>query len=138
MALRGYQKGELAGVLLVLLSTGLQLFYVEPLKREIEWRLAAFNIQQSGQVVTDAVFGNRIALLNAANASAEQIKDAESARDLALKKYRTADANISDYLIEKQTVEGYLQIIVIALFAAGTLLTAYGRAKEMRNNRVPD
>ncbi|MEQ1653155.1 MAG: hypothetical protein ABL897_11755 [Hyphomicrobium sp.] len=138
MALRGYQKGELAGVLLVLLSTGMQLFYVEPLKREIEWRLAAFNTQQSGQVVTDAVFGNRIALLQAVNASAERIKDAERARDTVLKKYQTADANIADYLIEKQTVEGYLQIIVIALFAAGTLLTAFGRAQEMRNSRAPD
>ena len=39
MRLRGYQLGELIGIVLLLASTAMQLFYLEPLKREIEWRL---------------------------------------------------------------------------------------------------
>ena len=47
MKLRTYQAGELVGIVLLLASTATQLFYLEPLKREIEWRLVAFNTQQS-------------------------------------------------------------------------------------------
>jgi hypothetical protein len=50
MRLRAYQWGELIGIFFLLASTATQIFYVEPLKREIEWRLAAFNLQQNGQL----------------------------------------------------------------------------------------
>jgi hypothetical protein len=50
MRLRIYQFGELVGILFLLGSTAMQLFYLEPLKREIEWRLVAFNTQQSAQI----------------------------------------------------------------------------------------
>ena len=46
--------------------------------------------------------------------------------------YKTSDANISDYMVEKERVEGYLEVIVIALFALGTLLAGLGRAVEMQ------
>ncbi|MFN0219048.1 MAG: hypothetical protein ACKVP4_09570 [Hyphomicrobium sp.] len=131
MALRGYQRGELLGVFLILGSVATQMFYLDPLKREIEWRLVAFNIQQSGQVQTKTAFANQLALLRAVNAPAEQIASAEAERDQTLKKYQTADANISDYLIEKERVEDYLQWVVIALFALGSLLTGLGRVMEM-------
>jgi hypothetical protein len=131
MALRAYQRGELLGVFLILGSVATQMFYLDPLKREIEWRLVAFNIQQSGQVQTKTAFANQLALLRAVNAPAEQIASAEAERDQTLKKYQTADANISDYLIEKERVEDYLQWVVIALFALGSLLTGLGRVMEM-------
>ena len=50
MRLKVYQWGELIGILLLLGSTAAQMFYLEPLKREIEWRLVAFNTQQSVQI----------------------------------------------------------------------------------------
>jgi len=114
----------------------MQMFYLEPLKREIEWRLAAFGIQQSAQVQTKTVFDTRIAMLQAFNASADQIEEAEAERAKTIGRFQSADANISDFLIEKERVkervEDYLQLVVIVLFAIGTLLAGLGRALEMR------
>ena len=130
--MRGYQIGELLGIALILASTAAQLFFLEPLKREIEWRLTAFNIQQTGRLQTKTAYDSRIAILQALKVPQEQITSTELERDVALDQYKTADANVSDYLIEKQNVEEYIQWIVVGLFTLGTLLTAFGRAKEMR------
>jgi hypothetical protein len=35
-------------------------------------------------------------------------------------------------MIEKENVEGYIELIVIGLFALGTLLAGLGRAIEMQ------
>jgi hypothetical protein len=131
MRLRFYQFGELLGVIFLLISTATQVFYVEPLKREIESRLAAFNMQQNGQVQIRAIYGNRIATLRALKAPDDEIKAAETERDAAVEKYKTADANISDFLFDKEWVENMLQILVVALFAVGSLLAGFGRAMEM-------
>jgi hypothetical protein len=134
MGFKAYQLGELLGVVLLLGSVATQMFYLDPLKREIEWRLAAFSIQQSAQVQLKAIHDNRIVLLQATNASAEKIKEAEAERDKNLDRYRVADANISDYMIAKESVEDNLQMVVLALFALGTLLAGFGRAMEMRRH----
>lgn len=131
MRLRAYQLGELLGVIFLLVSTATQIFYVDPLKREIEWRLAAFNMQQNGRVQIDAIYGNRISTLRALKVPDGEVKAAEAEREVALAKYRTADANVSDYLIDKQQVEDLLQVLVLALFAIGSLLAGFGRAMEM-------
>ena len=137
MKLKAYQWGELIGVLFLLASTAAQIFYVEPLKREIEWRLAAFYMQQNGQIETKAIFDTHIATLEALKADPDAIAAAKSARDAALAKYKTADANIADYLFEKERVESWLQMIVVALFAIGSLLAGFGRAMEMRAGGKP-
>jgi hypothetical protein len=131
MRLRLHQWGELIGIFFLLASTATQIFYVDPLKREIEWRLAAFNMQQNGQLQTRAIYGNRIATLRALKAPEAEIKVAEAERDTAIERYKTADANVSDYLLEKERVEDTLQIMVVVLFAIGTLLAGFGRAMEM-------
>jgi hypothetical protein len=133
MALKAHQRGELLGVFLLLASTAAQMFYLEPLKREIEWRLVTFQIQQTGQVQIRSLYDTQIAMLQSVNAAPDRIKAIEADRDKTVAKFTTADANISDYLIEKQRVEEYIQYAVIALFALGILLTALGRANEMRN-----
>lgn len=132
MALKSYQVGELFGVGMVLVSTAMQLFYLEPLKREIEWRISAFNMQQNAQMQTAAMFGNTIAVLETMNAPASRIADTKAERDRILERYKTADANVSDIVIEKEQNENYLQLIVVALFSLGTLLIGLGRAMEMR------
>lgn len=133
MGFKGYQLGELFGIVLLLGSTATQMFYLDPLKREIEWRLAAFSMQQSAQVEIKAVHDNRIILLQALNAPADKIKQAEAAREESLNRFKNADANISDFMIAKETVEDNLQLVVLALFALGTLLAGVGRAMEMRH-----
>lgn len=132
MRLKGYQIGELFGIMLLLASTATQLFYLEPLKREIEWRLVAFNTQQSAQIQLQSTFDNQIALLKALNAPSEQIEQTKAQRDKTLADYKNSDANISDFMIEKENVEGYIELIVIGLFALGTLLAGLGRAIEMQ------
>lgn len=132
MRLKSYQIGELLGILLLLASTATQLFYLEPLKREIEWRLVAFNTQQSAQIQLSATFDNQIALLKTLNAPTEQIKNTEAQREKILGQYKNSDANISDFMIAKEQVEGYIELIVIGLFALGTLLAGLGRAIEMQ------
>jgi hypothetical protein len=131
MRLRLYQFGELAGILLLLGSTAMQLFYLEPLKREIEWRLVAFNTQQSAQIQLRTTFDNQLALLKLMNAPAEQVQATAAKREEMLAAYQTSDANISDFMIEKERVEGYLEILVIALFALGSLLAGLGRTLDM-------
>lgn len=131
MRLKGYQWGELVGVIFLLAATATQMFYVEPLKREIEWRIAAFNMQQNGQLQMKAIYANRIATLKAVNAPAAQITEAEAERDAMISRYKTADANVADYLLEKEGIENHLQLVVIGLFAAGSLLAGFGRAMEM-------
>ena len=131
MRLRVYQYGELFGIVLLLASTATQLFYLEPLKREIEWRLVAFNTQQSAQIQLRAVYDNQVALLKLMNAPAEQIAATEAKRDDTLAQYKNSDANIADFMIAKEGVENYLEVIVIALFALGSLLAGLGRALEM-------
>jgi hypothetical protein len=135
MGLRSANVAEIVGILLVLASTAMQLFYLEPLKREIEWRLAAFSIQQTGQVQTNATFDSRIAILKAVSAPESTVKDAEAERDRVLASFKTADANIADYLFEKEKVEGILEWILIALFTSGSILAAIGRVQEMRSQR---
>jgi hypothetical protein len=134
MKLKGYQWGELIGMFLLLASTAAQIFYVDPLKREIEWRLAAFSMQQNAQVQTKATYDSRIAVLKSLNAPPESITASITERDATLAKYKTADANVADYLLAKEPVENYLQIGVLALFALGTLLAGIARAIEMRRH----
>lgn len=135
MKLKVHQVGELFGLLLVFLSTAAQIFYLEPLKREIEWRLATFSIQQTGQLQTKAVYDSRVAVLRAVNAPADAVKTAETERDTMLARYQTADANISDYLTDNEAVEDRIQVIVMVMFALGSVLIGLGRAMEMRASR---
>lgn len=136
--MRGYQLGELFGIAMILASTAVQLFYLEPLKREIDWRLVAFSIQQTGQIQTKAAFDNRIAVLQAIKAAPELITAAEAERGTAIQQFKNADAEVADYLFEKGNVEDFIQWLVVGLFALGTILTGYGRAMEMRRNARDD
>ncbi len=131
MNLRTYQWSELLGIFFLLASTAMQIFYVDPLRREIEWRMATFSMQQNAQFQTRAIYDSRLALLRSVKSTAEEIEAAESEQDAMLARYKTADANISDFLIEKEQIESYLQIVVVALFAIGSLLAGFGRAMEM-------
>ncbi len=79
--MRVYQFGELIGIVFLLGSTAMQLFYLEPLKREIEWRLVAFNTQQSAQIGLKTAYENQLALLKLLNAPAEQVAATEKSRD---------------------------------------------------------
>jgi hypothetical protein len=135
MRLKYYQLGELIGIVFLLASTAMQLFYLEPLKREIEWRLVAFSTQQSAQIQLRTTFDNQLALLKLMNAPAEQVTATEAKRDATLSAYKNSDANISDFMIAKEGVENYLEIVVIVLFALGSLLAGLGRALEMQAAR---
>ncbi|WP_409562569.1 hypothetical protein [Hyphomicrobium sp. MC8b] len=135
MGFKTYQLGELFGIILLLGSTAMQMFYLDPLKREIEWRLAAFSTQQSAQIQIKAIYDNRIEMLQALNAPAEKITGARTARDETLNRFKSSDADISDFMIAKEGVEDNLQYVVLALFAVGTLLAGFGRAMEMRSHR---
>ena len=131
MRLKVYQWGELIGIVLLLGSTAAQMFYLEPLKREIEWRLVAFNTQQSAQIQLRALFDNQVVLLKRMGAPAEEVAATEARRETLLGQYKTSDANISDFMIEKERVESSIEVIVIALFALGSLLAGLGRTLEM-------
>ena len=131
MRLRFYQYGELIGIVLLLASTAMQLFYLEPLKREIEWRLVAFSTQQNAQVLSRTMYQNHLSLLKLMNAPQHQIAVTEAAPDKSIEKFETADANIANYMLAKEQVESYLQVIVIILFALGSLLAGVGRALEL-------
>jgi hypothetical protein len=135
MRLRGYQWSEMIGILFLLASTATQIFYVDPLRREIEWRMATFSMQQTGQLQMRAIYDARISMLRALKSPAEDIQQAETERNGASAKFNTADANISDYPHAKQPIEDYLQYVVIVLFAIGSLLTGFGRAMEMLAGR---
>jgi hypothetical protein len=135
MGFRFYQLGELLGISMLLGSTAMQMFYLDPLKREIEWRLAAFSTQQSAQIEMAAIHDNRIVMLETLNAPADKIMQAKADREKSLDRFKTADANISDYMFDKESVENNLQYLVLALFALGTLLAGFGRAMEMRAHR---
>ena len=132
MRLKFYQYGELIGIVLLLASTATQIFYLEPLKRGIEWRLAAYSTQQSAQVQVRTQFDNQLSLLKLLNAPADQVTATEAKRKETLDKFSTADANIANYMLAKEQVESYLEVIVIILFALGSLLAGIGRALELR------
>jgi len=132
MRLKLYQYDELIGIVLLLVSTATQIFYLEPLKRGIEWRLAAYATQQSAQVQVRTMFDNQLSLLKLMNAPADQLTATEEKRKETLDKFSTADANIANYMIAKEQVENYLEVIVIILFALGSLLAGIGRALELR------
>ena len=135
MRLKGYQIGELVGIALLLASTATQLFYVEPLKREIEWRLVAFNNQQQSQIQLKALYDNQVVLLEQLNAPAGRIAEARKSRDDILAAYKNSDADVAELVIGHQEIEGYLQIVVIALFAMGSLLAGIGRVIEFQTAR---
>lgn len=131
MRLKIHQFGELIGILLLLVSTAMQLFYLEPMKRQIEWRLAAFTAQQNAQVQLRESFTNQITLLQQMNAAPDVIAATELRRDEIFAKYRNSDADISDYMQENEQVESYLEIVVIVLFGIGSLLAGLGRTFDM-------
>ena len=64
-------------------------------------------------------------------APAEEIAATEARRETLLGQYKTSDANISDFIVEKERVESSIEVIVIALFALGSLLAGLGRTLEM-------
>jgi hypothetical protein len=132
MRLRIHQIGELIGIFLLLASTAMQLFYLEPLKREIEMRLIAFNMQQSAQIQLRTAYENQLALLKVMNAPAEQISAAEAQRAKMLSQYKNSDADIADVVMSKEDVENYLGIVVIVLFALGSILAGLGRLIEFQ------
>lgn len=131
MPLRTYQWAELVGICFLLASTAAQMFYVDPLRREIEWRMATFSIQQTGQIQVDAIYKAQKATLTALKVPEQEIARVSSDQDAAIARFKTADANIADYLHAKQPVEDGLQVLVICLFAIGTVLAGIGRAMEM-------
>lgn len=135
MRLKLYQFGELVGILFLLASTATQMFYLEPLDRDIQWRLTAYTVQQSAQIQLRTAYDNQIALLKQLNAPAADIGTAETKREAALAQFRNSDADISDFMIAKEDVEDYLQIIVIALFAMGSILAGLGRTLDMLSSR---
>jgi hypothetical protein len=65
------------------------------------------------------------------DAPAEELAATGASRAKVLGQYKTSDANISDFMIEKERVESHMEIIVIALFALGSLLAGLGRTLEM-------
>lgn len=132
MRLRIHQVGELVGIFLLLASTAMQLFYLEPLKREIEMRLIAFNMQQSAQIQLRTAYENQLTLLKVMNAPAEQISGTQAQRDKVVAHYKTSDGDIADVVMEKEKVEGYMEIIVIVLFALGSMLAGLGRLIEFQ------
>jgi hypothetical protein len=136
MRLKLYQYGELIGIVLLLVSTAMQMFYLQPLDRDIQWRLAAYSMQQSAQIQLRTAYDNQLALLKQLNAPADLVTATETKRDAQLTRYRNSDADISDYMIAKEPVEDYLQMIVLVLFALGSLLAGIGRALEM--HAAPD
>lgn len=131
MRLKIHQLGELFGILLLLASTAMQLFYLEPMKRQIEWRLAAFTAQQNAQIQLREAFENQLTLLRQMQAPQDVISGTEARRDDIFAKYKNSDADISDYMLEKEQVESYLEIIVIVLFGIGSLLAGLGRTFDM-------
>ena len=137
MTLKRYQLSEVIGILFVLAATATQIFYLEPLKRGIEWRMAAYHQQQNGQVLARSVYDNGIAILKAVNAGDAQIEAAAAAKKDLVQRYRTADANVAEVILDKEGVEGILQGIVLALFCLGSLLTTVGRIAEMRFQNGP-
>jgi hypothetical protein len=135
MRLKLYQFSELAGILFLLASTATQMFYLEPLDRDIQWRLTAYTVQQSAQIQLKTAYDNQIALLELLNTPAGDVSAVAAKRDAALAQFRNSDADISDFMIAKEDVEDYLQIIVIVLFAVGSLLAGIGRTLDMLSNR---
>lgn len=135
MRLRLHQFGELIGILFLLASTATQMFYLEPLDRDVQWRLTAYTVQQSAQIQLRTAYDNQIALLKQLNAPGDQVTATETKREAALAQFRNSDADISDFMIAKEGVEDYLQIIVIVLFAVGSLLAGVGRTLDLLSNR---
>ena len=133
MRVQFFRFTEFIGIGLLLVSTAMQIFYLEPLKREIEWRLVAFSVQQSAQIQLKAIYDNQLSLLRAMNAPDDRIRNTEAARDQDLRQYKNSDADIADVVLEKEAVEGYLEILVLGIFTLGTVLTGLGRFAEMQH-----
>ncbi len=132
--LRSYQWFEVLGLLLVFMSTAAQIFYLEPLKREIDWRLVTFYQQQNSQVLANAVFDNRVSILEAVKAPAAEIQKATDAKTKLMDRYSMSDASVANVVLSKQDAEGYLQLLIAGLFGLGTLLTVVGRLMEIRRH----
>ena len=132
MKQRFYQLSEMIGLAFLLGATAMQIFYLEPLNREISWRLVAFNNQQQTQIQLKAAYDNQVALLKALNAPAEQVTATEAARKDVIGRLKGSDAEIADYMMAKEDVEGYLEVMVIVLFALGSLLAGAGRALQFQ------
>lgn len=135
MRLKLHQFGELIGILFLLSSTATQMFYLEPLDRDIQRRLTAYTVQQSAQIQLRTAYDNQIALLKQLNAPGDQVTATETKREAALAQFRNSDADISDFMVAKEDVEDYLQILVIVLFAVGSLLAGIGRTLDLLSNR---
>ena len=73
--------------------------------------------------------------MRALKASASDVEAAEAGRRKLIEKYETADANVANYVLDKEWIENVLQIIVVSLFGLGSLLTGIGRALEMAASR---
>lgn len=135
MSRRCARLSEILGIGCLLASVAIQMFYLDPLQRNMDWRRAMFAIQQVGHVQAQTAYDNQLVLLNAMNAPAERIEAAGKAKATTIDKYQTADANVADYILAKEPVEQALQWIVLGLFAIGTLLTGLGKLSEARRLR---
>jgi hypothetical protein len=132
MSFRAHQLAELLGIVLMIGATVVQLFYLEPVKRAIEWRQVVFTQQENAHVLAETVFDNRIAILKAMKVAPADIETAEAERKKLMDRYETAHANVANIVLDKEPVEAILQWIVIAMFIIGTLLTTFGPIAELR------
>lgn len=132
MSFRAHQLAELLGIVLLIGATAVQLFYLEPVKRAIEWRQVVFTQQENAHVLAETVFDNRIAILKAMKVAPPDIETAEAERKKLIDRYDTALTNVANIVLDKEPVEAILQWIVIAMFIIGTLLTTFGPIAELR------
>ena len=106
------------------------------MKREIDWRLVTFYQQQNSQVLANAVFDNRVSILEAVKAPAAEIQKATDAKTKLMDRYSMSDASVANVVLSKQDAEGYLQLLIAGLFGLGTLLTVVGRLMEIRRHNL--
>lgn len=133
MTLKRHQWAELIGIVLIVLSTAVQVFFVEPAKRRIELSVIGSYLSEVEHNLSHELARNFKSV-----ALRDGLDEAQAEKLVAGLRYNSKEANRvmrfrSDLGRSTFFYEELFTLLALAVFVIGTLLTAFGRYYEMRS-----
>lgn len=134
MQLKRYQWAELIGIVLIVLSTAVQVFFIEPAKRKLELSVIGSFVSQAERNLSKELERNFKSLALRDGMSGAKVDELTAGL-----RYNSKEANRvmrfrSDFARTTSFYEGVYSLLALAVFTIGTLLTAVGRYFAMRDS----
>ncbi|MEO0618584.1 MAG: hypothetical protein AAFZ01_04825 [Pseudomonadota bacterium] len=136
MALKHYQYAELIGIVLIVVSTAVQVFFVEPAKRKLELVVVGSYVSSIESNLSKELARNFRALAVRDGMSSDAADGLVRGLTANAREANRVMRYRSDLGRKTDVFEGIFTYVSLAVFVLGTLLTAWGRYADMRSRHA--